>query len=107
MAHFEPDNINICGEGVFPRISLDLPRFEDPDGQYSSMLKESKETLGRDVKKSSKQSARTDGSDTNRDGSTPLPHGTTPTPRDVNQDDASRLLTIQVCGHFDFVARHM
>ncbi len=26
MAHFEPDEIWLFGEGVFPRVSLDLPR---------------------------------------------------------------------------------
>ncbi|XP_013405663.1 hydrocephalus-inducing protein [Lingula anatina] len=50
VAHFEPDTINIYGEGVFPRISLDLPRVDDNDGRYSSQLKEARELLSGEKK---------------------------------------------------------
>ena len=53
VAHFEPDTINVFGEGVFPRISLDLPRFGDMDGRYDSLLKEAKERLTKDTGKAS------------------------------------------------------
>lgn len=43
VAHFEPDLITIHGEGVFPRISLDLPRV--PDEQYTSLVKHAKENV--------------------------------------------------------------
>ena len=45
VAHFEPDVITISGTGVFPRISLDLPRTVDPDGQYDQMVKQAKDNL--------------------------------------------------------------
>ena len=45
VAHFEPDVIQIVGEGVFPRIKLDLPRFGDQEGQYASFLAEAHESL--------------------------------------------------------------
>jgi hydrocephalus-inducing protein len=31
VAHFQPDIVTVSGEGVFPRISLDLPRHTDDD----------------------------------------------------------------------------
>ena len=37
VAHFEADLITIHGEGVFPRISLDLPRVSDQEGYYSKL----------------------------------------------------------------------
>ena len=37
VAHFEPDLITIHGEGVFPRISLDLPRVADQEGYYNKL----------------------------------------------------------------------
>lgn len=42
VAHFEPDLVTIHGEGVFPRISLDLPRVIDSEGRYTSLVKEAK-----------------------------------------------------------------
>jgi hypothetical protein len=41
----------LYGEGVFPRISLDLPRIGDEEGHYSSMLKEAREMLCKDSAK--------------------------------------------------------
>ncbi|CAH1779299.1 unnamed protein product [Owenia fusiformis] len=45
VAHFEPDTINLYGEGVFPRISLDLPRIGDEEGHYTSLMKDVRESL--------------------------------------------------------------
>ncbi|XP_076808093.1 hydrocephalus-inducing protein homolog isoform X2 [Clavelina lepadiformis] len=45
IAHFEPTIISVLGEGVFPRLSLDLPRFTEHDEHYASLLKEAKENL--------------------------------------------------------------
>ena len=45
VAHFEPDIVRLYGEGVFPRISLDLPRYIDDSGYYESLLKEARKTL--------------------------------------------------------------
>ena len=45
VAHFEPDVIQVVGEGVFPRIKLDLPRFGDQDGLYAGFLTEAHEAL--------------------------------------------------------------
>ena len=51
VAHFEPDLVSLFGEGVFPRISLDLPRFSDPEGHYESLVKDAKEILTSETKK--------------------------------------------------------
>ena len=45
MAHFEPDTIHLFGEGVFPRVSLDLPRIADGDDHLEVLLKKSKDCL--------------------------------------------------------------
>ncbi|XP_025115052.1 hydrocephalus-inducing protein-like isoform X4 [Pomacea canaliculata] len=45
VAHFEPDVISISGEGVFPRVSLDLPRYTDAEGYYDSLAKEARANL--------------------------------------------------------------
>ena len=55
VAHFPPDAVNLFGEGVFPRVSLDLPRLCDEDGHYDELLKEAKEALCKDVEKLEKQ----------------------------------------------------
>ncbi|ESO91099.1 hypothetical protein LOTGIDRAFT_122343, partial [Lottia gigantea] len=47
VAHFEPDTIHVYGEGVFSRISLDLPRNTVDGGYYESMMKEAKQRLNR------------------------------------------------------------
>ena len=49
VAHFQPENVNLFGEGVFPRVSLDLPRVLD-DG-YDSLLKEAAENVENETKK--------------------------------------------------------
>lgn len=35
VAHFEPEDITVFCEGIFPRITLDLPRYDDPEGNFS------------------------------------------------------------------------
>lgn len=32
VAHFEPEVIRVMCEGTFPRVTLDLPRYNDPQG---------------------------------------------------------------------------
>ncbi|XP_041375521.1 hydrocephalus-inducing protein homolog [Gigantopelta aegis] len=59
VAHFEPDTINLYGEGMFPRLSLDLPRLVDDGGHYNSLLKEARESLTRNVNKLSSHECHT------------------------------------------------
>lgn len=49
VAHFEPDEIILRGEGVFPRIALDLPRTPDANLRYQDWVKEAKENLQKPV----------------------------------------------------------
>lgn len=49
VAHFEPDVIHLYGEGVFPRVSLDLPRYIDDSGYYEALLAEARANLMPDV----------------------------------------------------------
>ena len=44
MAHFEPDTITLTGEGVFPRISFNLPR-EVTSENYSRLRKKALKNL--------------------------------------------------------------
>ncbi|XP_033116735.1 hydrocephalus-inducing protein homolog isoform X2 [Anneissia japonica] len=87
VAHFEPDCINLYGEGVFPRVSFDLPRYGDIEGKYDELLKEAKENLGRDVKKCDK----------NERPATPQQ---TVTPRDPAQEDAKSICSMQLQSEF-------
>ena len=50
VAHFEPDKIVVCGEGVFPRLMFDLPLNTD-DARYPELLKEAKQNLEREKEK--------------------------------------------------------
>ena len=45
VAHFEPDVVNLTGEGVFPRISLDLPRIWNDEGHYEKLLSNARDIL--------------------------------------------------------------
>ncbi|XP_052816168.1 hydrocephalus-inducing protein homolog isoform X2 [Mya arenaria] len=45
VAHFEPDLITVHGEGVFPRVSLDLPRLVDAEGHYTGLVREAKQNV--------------------------------------------------------------
>ncbi|KAH9493176.1 hypothetical protein Btru_021958, partial [Bulinus truncatus] len=55
VAHFEPDSITLTGEGVFPRISLDLPRIEDEEGVYGKLVQEAKKNLALMIREQAKQ----------------------------------------------------
>ncbi|KAK2848119.1 hypothetical protein Q7C36_009801 [Tachysurus vachellii] len=44
VAFFEPESITIMGEGIFPRVCLDLPRDLNEE-QYSLVLKQAKEAV--------------------------------------------------------------
>lgn len=58
VAHFEPDEIRIHGSGVFPRISLDLPRNVDPEGNYQELETSARENLAKAGKRTVKLSER-------------------------------------------------
>eukprot|EP00063_Salmo_salar_P029727 XP_014004562.1 PREDICTED: hydrocephalus-inducing protein homolog isoform X1 [Salmo salar] len=47
VAFFEPESITLRGEGIFPRVCLDLPR-ELNDERYTAVVKEAKEALEED-----------------------------------------------------------
>ncbi|XP_066569678.1 hydrocephalus-inducing protein homolog [Amia ocellicauda] len=51
VSYFEPESITLKGEGVFPRICLDLPRNLTGDSRYSSILKQAQEALERETRK--------------------------------------------------------
>ncbi|XP_055892829.1 hydrocephalus-inducing protein homolog isoform X5 [Biomphalaria glabrata] len=55
VAHFEPDTVTLTGEGVFPRISLDLPRIEDEEGVYAKLAQEAKRNLAIMIREQVKQ----------------------------------------------------
>lgn len=44
VAHFEPDTITLTGEGIFPRISFNLPR-EITSERYASLRDKAQENL--------------------------------------------------------------
>ena len=41
MAHFKPDTITVVGTGVFPSMSLNLPRLYPNDGMEMRMVEQS------------------------------------------------------------------
>lgn len=41
MAHFKPDTISVVGTGVFPSMSLNLPRLYPDDGMEMRMVEQS------------------------------------------------------------------
>ncbi|MGH0168093.1 UNVERIFIED_CONTAM: hypothetical protein FKN15_053855 [Acipenser sinensis] len=49
VSYFEPDSISVRGEGIFPRIYLDLPRNITSNNWYSTMLKEARGSLERET----------------------------------------------------------
>ena len=48
VAHFEPDEVTLYGEGVFPRVSLDLPRAPDGEGEYERLVSRAHEQILRE-----------------------------------------------------------
>jgi len=67
VAHFETSFVSVKGEGVFPRISLDLPRFTGDDERYASLVKEARENLERDTIKRDRVSRASTPQNQNRD----------------------------------------
>ncbi|XP_076989079.1 hydrocephalus-inducing protein homolog isoform X4 [Tamandua tetradactyla] len=45
IAHLVPENITLSGEGIFPRICLDLPRNLKENGKYKTFLNQAKKNL--------------------------------------------------------------
>ena len=41
MAHFKPDTITLIGTGVFPSLSLNLPRLHQDDGIDMALVEQS------------------------------------------------------------------
>jgi len=48
VAHFEPETVRLRGEGIFPRILLNLPRFSIA-GEYDQLLSKARENLLREA----------------------------------------------------------
>uniref|UniRef100_G3VZI4 HYDIN axonemal central pair apparatus protein n=1 Tax=Sarcophilus harrisii TaxID=9305 RepID=G3VZI4_SARHA len=51
IAHLEPETLTLRGEGIFPRISLDLPRNIKGNEKYEEFLREARRNLGKDSSK--------------------------------------------------------
>ncbi|XP_042636791.1 hydrocephalus-inducing protein homolog [Orycteropus afer afer] len=45
IAHLDPENITLSGEGIFPRICLDLPRNLKGNEKYETFLNQAKKNL--------------------------------------------------------------
>lgn len=54
MGHFEPEQIKLSGEGVFPRIVLDLPRDME-NARFKELLENTKGNLAK-VEQNSEES---------------------------------------------------
>ena len=54
MGHFEPEQIKLSGEGVFPRIVLDLPR-DIENARFQELLENAKGNLAK-VEQNSEES---------------------------------------------------
>ncbi|XP_072492710.1 hydrocephalus-inducing protein homolog isoform X2 [Notamacropus eugenii] len=51
IAHLEPDTLTLRGEGIFPRICLDLPRNIKGNEKYEEFLREARKNLGKELSK--------------------------------------------------------
>ncbi|XP_036605974.1 hydrocephalus-inducing protein homolog [Trichosurus vulpecula] len=51
IAHLEPETLTLTGEGIFPRICLDLPRNIKGNEKYEEFLREARKNLGRELSK--------------------------------------------------------
>ncbi|XP_056680687.1 hydrocephalus-inducing protein homolog isoform X2 [Monodelphis domestica] len=51
IAHLEPETITVTGEGIFPRICLDLPRNIKGNEKYEEFLREARKNLGKKISK--------------------------------------------------------
>ena len=70
MAHFEPDEVTLYGEGVFPRVSLDLPRAPDGEGEYERLVTQAREHILRERRETERPSSAVSGN-----GMDDSPHG--------------------------------
>ena len=50
VAHFEPETVYLCGEAIFPRISLNLPRHST-NGELEQILCTARENLLKEANK--------------------------------------------------------
>jgi len=48
VAHFEPETVHLRGEGIFPRIFLNLPRLSVA-GEYEQLLCMARENLSKEA----------------------------------------------------------
>ncbi|XP_073081517.1 hydrocephalus-inducing protein homolog [Manis javanica] len=51
IAHLDPENITLNGEGIFPRICLDLPRNLKGNEKYETFLNQARENLEKEYNK--------------------------------------------------------
>ncbi|XP_058135740.1 hydrocephalus-inducing protein homolog isoform X1 [Dasypus novemcinctus] len=51
IAHLDPENITLSGEGIFPRICLDLPRNLRENEKYGTFLNQAKKNLEKEYEK--------------------------------------------------------
>ncbi|XP_068943597.1 hydrocephalus-inducing protein homolog [Petaurus breviceps papuanus] len=51
IAHLEPETLTLRGEGIFPRICLDLPRNIKGNEKYEEFLREARKNLGKELSK--------------------------------------------------------
>ncbi|XP_037671838.1 hydrocephalus-inducing protein homolog isoform X3 [Choloepus didactylus] len=51
IAHLNPENITLSGEGIFPRICLDIPRNLKGNEKYETFLNQAKKNLEREYEK--------------------------------------------------------
>ncbi|XP_041629003.1 hydrocephalus-inducing protein homolog isoform X2 [Vulpes lagopus] len=50
IAHLDPENITLHGEGIFPRICLDLPRKLQGNEKYEAFLNQARKNLDKENK---------------------------------------------------------
>ena len=61
VAHFQPDEVALYGEGVFPRVSLDLPRAPDLHGEYEQLVERAREHILREKEETERPSSAVSG----------------------------------------------
>ena len=61
VAHFELDEVALYGEGVFPRVSLDLPRAPDVEGEYERLVARAREQILRERRENERPSSAVSG----------------------------------------------
>jgi len=58
IAHLDPENITLRGEGIFPRICLDLPRKLHGNGKYETFLNQARKNLEKEQENKAKGSRK-------------------------------------------------